>query len=365
MGTLQAARGRRRVPGISEDVTISRRRLMLLAGAAGLLGPSASVFGQTQAPAAAAGQARFFRIGTGALGGVYYPVGGAIALAISNPPGSRPCDKGGSCGVPGLVAVAQSSHGSLSNVQAIGAGTLDSGFVQADVAYWAFTGTGIFEGKPRMDQLRAIANLYPEHVHLVVRKSAGVKGIRDLRNRTVSLDEQGSGTLVSARAILHAFGVRETDLKARYITASQSIKAVKEGALDAFFFFSGYPAPAVAELAEAGEIDLLPVSGPPIERLLQRFGFFAMDLIPSGAYYGVKRTDTISVGAQWLVSAKAPDDLVHDITAALWSKATRPVLEKSHPRAQQIKLETALTGLAVPLHPGAERFYRANGVLRD
>ncbi len=350
--------------GILQAVTLSRRRFALLAGAAGLLGRVAPALGQAQAPPAA-GQARFFRIGTGALGGVYYPVGGAIALAISNPPGSRPCDKGGSCGVPGLVAVAQSSHGSLANVQAIGAGTLDSGFVQADVAYWAYTGTGIFEGKPRMEQLRAIANLYPEHVHLVVRKTAGVRGIRDLRNRPVSLDEQGSGTLVSAKAILQAYGLKESDLKPRYVPAAQAIASIKDGTLDAFFFFAGYPAPVVSELAEAGAIDLLPVSGPTIERLRARFGFFAMDLIPSGTYQGIKRTDTISVGAQWLVSAKAPDDLVHDVTAALWNKVTRQILDKSHPRAQQIKLETALNGLAVPLHPGAERYYRANGLLKD
>ena len=335
---------------------------MFLAGASGLIARGAPALSQTQLPA---GQARFFRIGTGALGGVYYPIGGTIALAISNPPGSRPCDKGGSCGVPGLVAVAQSSHGSLSNVQAIGAGTLDSGFVQADVAYWAYTGTGIFDGKPRMEQLRAIANLYPEHVHLVVRKTAGVKSIRDLRGRPVSLDEQGSGTLVSARAILQAYGIKESDLKARYVPATQAIKSIKDGTLDAFFFFAGYPAPAVSELAEAGEIDLLPVAGAPIARLLTRFGFFTMDLIPSGIYQGVKRTDTVSVGAQWLVSAKAPDDLVHDVTQALWNKVTRQLLDKSHPRAQQIQLASALNGLAVPLHPGAERYYRAAGVLRD
>jgi TRAP transporter TAXI family solute receptor len=346
----------------------SRRRFLFLAGASGLVaglgGAAVPAWAQIQAQPPG-GEAKFFRIGTGALGGVYYPIGGAIALAISNPPGSRPCDKGGSCGVPGLVAVAQSSHGSMSNVQAIGAGTLDSGFVQADVAYWAYTGTGVFEGKPRMEQLRAIANLYPENLHLVVRKTAGVKSIRDLRGRPVSLDEQGSGTLVSARLILQAFGIRETDLKARYLPAAGAIKAIKEGTLDAFFFFAGYPAPAVEELAEAAEIDLLPVAGPPIDRLLKRYGFLAQDLIPAGTYAGVKRTDTISVGAQWLVSARVSEALVHDITAALWNKPTRQVLDKSHPRAQQIKLETALNGLAVPLHPGAERYYRESGVLKD
>ena len=192
---------------------------------------------------------RFFRIGTGGLGGVYYPIGGILALAISNPPGSRPCDKGGSCGVPGVVAVAQSSHGSVANVQAIAAGTLDSGFAQADVAFWAFTGTGIFTGKQKLDQLRAIANLYPEHVHLVVRKGAGVVTVRDLKGKRVSLDEQGSGTLVAAQLILEAFGLKETDVKPEYVNADKAVQGMKDGALVAVFFFAGDSAPAITALA--------------------------------------------------------------------------------------------------------------------
>ena len=342
-------------------VPLPRRRFLLTAGAFGLAGlGGARVLAQT-----ATSEARFFRIGTGALGGVYYPIGGTLALALSNPPGSRPCDKGGSCGVPGLVAVAQSSHGSMANVQSIAAGTVDSGFAQADIAYSAFTGTGAFEGKPKLDMLRSIANLYPEHVHLVVRKSANVRGVRDLRNRRVSLDEQGSGTLVSARLILQAFGLREADLKAHYIPATQAIGRIKDGTLDAFFFFAGYPAPAVAELAEAGEIDLLPISGPPIEKLAEKYKYFTQDLVPAGIYQGIKRTDTLSVGAQWLVAAKVPDELVHAITATLWNKTTRALLDKSHPRAMQIRLETALNGLVAPLHPGAEKYYREAGALKD
>ena len=104
---------------------------------------------------------RFFRIGTGGVAGTYYPIGGLIAGIISNPPGSRPCDKGGSCGVPGLIASAQSSNGSVANVEAVSKGQLDSAFTQSDIAFWAYTGTGIYEGKERVDNLRAIAGLYP------------------------------------------------------------------------------------------------------------------------------------------------------------------------------------------------------------
>src|SRR5436190_19422245 len=115
----------------------------------------------------------FFRILTGGTVGTYFPIGGLIANAISNPPGSRPCEEGGSCGVPGMVATSVASNGSVANVAAIATGSAQSGFVQSDIAYWAYTGTGIYEGRPKVDSLRAIANLFPESVHLVVRKGSG------------------------------------------------------------------------------------------------------------------------------------------------------------------------------------------------
>ena len=113
----------------------------------------------------------FFRIGTGGTVGTYFPIGGLIANAISNPPGSRACADGGSCGVPGLVATAVASNGSVANVQGIASGSMQSGFVQSDVAYWAFNASGIYENRPKVDVLCAIANLYPESFQLIARKA--------------------------------------------------------------------------------------------------------------------------------------------------------------------------------------------------
>ena len=100
----------------------------------------------------------FFRIVSGSAGGNYFPMAGILANAISNPPGSRPCDKGGPCGVEGLIAIAQSANGSVANVNAIQSGTSESGLAQSDVAYWGFNGTGVFEGKDKLDKLRFMAS---------------------------------------------------------------------------------------------------------------------------------------------------------------------------------------------------------------
>src|SRR5918994_997382 len=178
---------------------------------------------------ATAQEMQFFRIGTGGVAGTYYPIGGLIADIISHPPGARPCDKGGSCGVPGLVAIAQSSNGAVANVDAIASGALESGFAQSDVAYWAYTGTGIYEGHGKVENLRAITNLYPESVHIVARKDAGIGSVRDLEGKRVSLDEPGSGTLVDARLILEAFGLSEDDLSPSYVKSSRAIPMIDEG----------------------------------------------------------------------------------------------------------------------------------------
>jgi TRAP transporter TAXI family solute receptor len=317
------------------------------------------------APAAPlqAQEMQFFRIGTGGVAGTYYPIGGLIADIISNPPGARPCDKGGSCGVPGLVAIAQSSNGSVANVDAIASGALESGFVQSDVAYWAHTGTGIYEGQGQIENLRAITNLYPESVHIAARKGAGIQSVRDLKGKRVSLDEPGSGTLVDARMILAAFGLSEDDLSPTYLKPNRAAALMEEGQLDAFFIVAGYPTGSVEDLCASAGCELVPIAGAEAEAVIARYPFFAKDVIPAGTYEGVGQTDTLSVGAQWVVGAEIDEDLVYGITKALWHDNARALLDTGHVKGRAITLSTALDGIAIPLHPGAERYYREAGLI--
>ena len=317
------------------------------------------------APASNAEDVRFFRIGTGGVAGTYYPIGGLLAGIISNPPGSRPCEKGGSCGVPGLIATAQSSNGSVANVEAVAKGDLDSGFSQSDIAYWAYSGTEIYDGEERIENLRAIAGLYPESIHLVARRGAGIDSIRDLVGKRVSLDEEGSGTLVNARIILDAFGIKEEDLDARYIKPNLAIAAMRENELDAFIITVGFPAKSVSELADSETVDLIPITGPEVDTLLNQHEFFAKDVIPADAYEGIGETETISVGAQWITSAEMDEELVYAMTKALWHESARALLDDGHVKARSVTLDTALDGIAIPLHPGAERYYREAGIVKE
>ena len=317
------------------------------------------------AGAALAQDIKFFRIGTGGTAGTYYPIGGLIANAISNPPGSRACNDGGSCGAPGVVATAVASNGSVANINGIQSGSLESGFTQSDVAYWAYTGTGVYEGKPKVADLRLIANLYPETIHLVARKGANIKSVADLRGKRVSLDEPGSGTLVDARIILSAYGLTEKDITPEYLKPNQAGDKMRDGGLDAFFFVGGYPTSAISELASAGAgVDLVQVTGPEVEKMLKQYGFFALDTIPANTYKGIGETKTIAVGAQWVTSAKQPEALIYEVTKATWNDNSRKLLDAGHAKGKAITKGSATTGAGIPFHPGAERFYKEAGLIK-
>lgn len=316
------------------------------------------------ATGAVAQDMQFFRIGTGGTAGTYYPIGGLIANAISNPPGSRACDAGGSCGVPGLIATAVASNGSVGNVNSINGGTLESGFSQSDVAYWAQTGTGLWEGQPAVEKLRLIANLYPESIHLVARKDAGIASVADLRGKKVSLDEPGSGTLVDAKIILEAFGLSESDISAEYLKPDQAADRMRDGAMDAFFFVGGYPAGAIAELASQHDVILVPITGPEVDKLREEYTFFATDNFPAGTYDGQDAdVPTISVGAQLVTSADISDDLIYGITQALFNDTTQKLFAAGHAKGRYITLNNAVQGAGIPFHPGAEKFYKEAGKL--
>ena len=306
----------------------------------------------------------FFTIGTGGTSYTYYPVGGMIANAISKPPGSRECGKGGSCGVDGLIASAVSSRGSVDNVNAIISGLRNSGFAQSDVAYWAYTGTGTMDGKEPAKDLRTIAALFQEHIHLVALKKSNINSVKDLKGKRVSLDEPGSGTYVDAKLILESNGLSTNDVKAEALKGKAATDALRNGKVDAIFVVAGFPTGAIVELASAVDIKLVPIDGAGAKALTSKYGFFSESPIPSGTYEGGDAVNTVAVGAQWFTSAKEDTNLIYKITKALWNKESRKLMDVGHAKGKTITPDTALSGVGVPLHPGAEKFYKEVGLIK-
>jgi uncharacterized protein len=337
---------------------------------------------------ARADTARFFRIGTAAITSTYFVIGAELANAISKPPGSRDCAHGGSCGVEGLVAVAQGTEGAIDNVLAINSGEIEAALMQADIAFWAFTGrlpaaapssaeakacrgsTGLPESGLALlrkvgpvRKLRAIAALYPEAFHLVVRQDAKVKTVGDLAGKRIALGTPNSGTLVEARLLLDAASLSECQVKAQYPRLSEAASMIESNSLDAFFEIGGYPVPAITDLASMQPIRLLPLTTRMVERLQRQYPLVSAAVIPGATYPGIDApTPSASVPALFVVSTTVPEDLVYAITKALWQDATRRFLDNGHPAGKLIRRETATVDVGIPFHPGALRYYAEAGM---
>ncbi|HEX2528752.1 MAG TPA: TAXI family TRAP transporter solute-binding subunit [Geminicoccus sp.] len=326
-----------------------------------VLGSLGAVAGLTHLPSP--GQAQgFFRIRTGAPTSTYYPIGTAIAGVIGAPTGGRPCVEGGGCGVEGLVALVQSSRGSVENVDAIESGEVESGFAQADIAYYAANAAGPFANRPAFQKLRGICSLFDEALHLVVAPTSGIARLEDLRGKRVAIGSKGSGTAVSVRELLKAFDLTEKDVLLVEIDAVEALGRMRVGTLEAMFLVAGAPVEVVTEAVTSLDAQLVRIDGGPLDRLLDNHPFFRRTTIPAGTYAGTYASPTVALRALWLVSADVPGDLVRGITAAFWHPQSQAFLRDVHPRLADLSLEHALDSMNVPVHPGAAEFYRAEGL---
>ena len=310
---------------------------------------------------AQAQEMKFWRIGTGGAGGTYFPIGGLIANAISSPPGSRSCAKGGTCGVPGLVAIAVSTNASVANMNAIHAGQLDAGLAGAQSVTQGYEGSGKFKGNKK-DKVRVIANLYPEDMHLVLKKGLKLNSLKDLAGKKVGVAAAGSGTQVSVKMILKHYNIKANQHE---LNLGQSTQRLADGQIDAFFYAGGWPFAALIQLGSTKGFDLYSFSKSEIKAINGIIPYYVESMIPAGGYENIKHdTPTLAVNGQLVTSVDQPADLIYGITKALWSKKTRGLLDKGHAKGKAIRLETALKGVLIPLHPGAEKYYKEVGMVK-
>ena len=325
---------------------------------------AAALIGAAQAqPQPAGEEPRYFRIGTAAIGGSFFEIGGLIASAISGPREGPPCGRGGPCGVPGLVAVAQATPGSIGNLRMIDSGQIESGFAQADLSGWAYGGVKLFADSGPLRNLRAIANLFPAVAHLVVRADSAIRTLGDLRGKTVAVGQAGSGSAASAAVLFEAAGLDDANLTRRYLRPGPAAAELKAGTIDALFLVGWYPVPAIRDLAASSPIRLVPIAGDIAERLEKDLDHYRVAEIPAGTYEGVDASiPSLGFSALWLVTSQADPDLVYAITKSLWSPTTAKLFSAVEPAGETIRLDRALDAISVPLHPGAARFYREAGL---
>lgn len=310
---------------------------------------------------------RFFKIASGAVGGTYYPIAGMIGQVISNPPGSKDCRAGGNCGVPDLTATAQTSGGSVANVELLRSKQVPSAIAQSDVTYWAHGAHGPFRTRPAIDTICAISALYPEEVHLVRAASAKIENVPGLAGMRVALGKRDSGALLGAQLLVRAYGLAETkDFTPVFADFENANKMMKAKKIDAFVTVSGYPNRAIADMAERVGARLVPVDGAGRDKLVAGAAFYRPSRIPAGTYPGQRNdVETVAVPALWLSRTDIDQDLLYKIVNAFWTNPkARGILDQGHPKGKAIMLTSALAGVSVPLCPGAEKFYREIGHIK-
>lgn len=295
------------------------------------------------------GQQKFLTIATGGTAGTYFPLGGALAEIWNK-------------NVQGINASATVTGASIANVAMLGKGDVDVIFVQNDGAYYALNGIELFKDKPMKD-IRGIACLYNETVQLVALADSGIKKVADLKGKRVSVGAAGSGVEINARQILAAAGLSYSDIKVQYLSFSESASNLKDGNIDAAFNTAGAPTAAIQDLSASKKIVLVPIDGAIAAALMKQWSFYTPEKIPANTYQGVT-SDVLTVSVKSMLAARAGMDpqLVYNLLKAMYANGDR--LAASHKKGADIKLATGLDGMSIPLHPGAEKFFREQGIIK-
>ncbi len=288
-------------------------------------------------------------MGTGGTSGTYYGYGGVLGQYITNN--------------AGINVTVVSTDGSKANIQGIAAGNYQLGTVQSDVMAYAWEGTRAFEEEGKVDSFRTVAGLYAEAVQLVTMDPA-IKSVADLKGKTVSIGAPGSGVYFNAIDVLNAAGLKETDIKAQYQSFADSADALKDGKIDAAFIVAGPPTPAITELCTTNSAYLVPIDGEIAEKMMAECPFYTVYTIPAGTYNGQKEdVKTVTVKATLIVSADATEEDVYNLTAAIFDNIEAITAENG--KGAELSIENAASGMTVPFHAGAAKYFEEKGVTVD
>ncbi|WP_395022604.1 TAXI family TRAP transporter solute-binding subunit [Dongia sp.] len=337
-------------------LALSRRRLLLGLGATAFAGTGFGALrllsaGFSGVSDAAAQDINYFRIGGGGVGSRLYQLAGALAGAITNPPGAAKCDDKAPCGVPGLVGLAQTTAGSVENLQSLHEGAIESAVAQADIAAEAMSGEEPFKGATPEAELRALARIGAAQVQVLVAGASKAKSISDLKGKTIGFGPKLRDSAVTGAMVLAAYGITAKRAKFTYDEMQPTIAALVDGEIDAMIVADGAPNPDVAPLRYSADARLLPVDGEPMAKLVASRSYLKVVTLPGETYKGLGPITTIEVPILWTVSNALDPNLAYSLAQALASQ-TLAATSKS---PIDFTLADATGPLA--LHPGAKRFY--------
>ncbi|MBR1403344.1 MAG: TAXI family TRAP transporter solute-binding subunit [Treponema sp.] len=287
-------------------------------------------------------------LATGGTSGTYYPFGGAIANIWNTK-------------IANMNVTAQATGASAENLRLISKGDAEFATVQNDVMDYAYRGSDMFAGQ-KLPNLASIGTLYPEVVQIAASKASGIVSVADLRGKRVSVGDAGSGVEFNAKQILEGYGITFDDIKKNNLSFKESAEGLQNGTLDACFITAGVPNAALQELAFTAGLVLIPVNGEEADAICNKYSFYTKTTIPAGTYKGTDvDTEALAIKATLAVSASLDENTVYEMTKALFENLEE--LGAAHAKGKEVSAESAVTGISVPFHPGAAKYFKEIGVL--
>jgi TRAP transporter TAXI family solute receptor len=295
-------------------------------------------------------QKKFLTLASGSPGGVYYPLGGGMAVVIQK--------------TTDLRCAAESTGASVENSRLVGARESDMGMVMGSIAYKAIEGEKPFEMK---FPIVALFQMYPAPEHIITVSGKGIKSVKDLKGKKVSIDVPGSGCAVMAKAILEEYGFNlEKDLTIANLSQSESVQALKDGIVDAVFFNFAYPGAAVLDLAATRDILLIPVEPAMADKIVKKYPYYVKITIPAKTYPKVD-SDILCLGDSNVLIAnkQMEDDVAYKIVKAIYENVEKGkwALINIHPIAAQLTPTNAVNS-PIALHPGAIKYFKEVGAIK-
>jgi len=299
---------------------------------------------------AMAANQQFISIGTGGVTGVYYPTGGAICRLVNKDRKEH-----------GIRCSAESTGGSIYNINTIRAGELEFGVAQSDWQYHAYHGTSKFEDQGPFKKLRAVFSVHPEPVTVIASDGSGIKTLTDVKGKRLNIGNPGSGTRGTWEVIEAALGWDRSDLKlAAEMKSAETGQAVCDGKIDAYFWLVGHPSALTQESLATCDAHLVSVEGPAIDKLVADNPFYRKAVIPAGMYNNKEDIKTFGVGATFVSSADVSDKVVYTVVKAVFENFDD--FKKLHPAfANLTEKEMITASISAPLHPGAIKYYKERG----
>ena len=299
------------------------------------------------ASAAVAGEVKMV-LATGGTAGTYYPFGGAMANIWNNK-------------IPGMNVTAQATGASIENIRLMNKDEVELALVQSDNIDWAFYGKEVF--KEKITKMGAIAVLYPEVVHIVVRGDSPAKTFGDLKGMRVGVGAPGSGTEANFRQLMEVYGLKKDDVKGQYLSYAESAEQFKDKHIDSFFLTTGVPNSAIMDVANIRPIKLVSIEDAMVTKITQKYPFLAPARIPANTYKGQpEEVKTIAVMAVLIAHPKVGEDVVYNITKVLIENQAQ--LAAAHAKGKELSLQGAVKGVSIPFHPGAAKYYKEKGAMK-